>query len=346
MAKLIRRYRFFILTILCLPLLIGGFLVIEYYIALYIPNIETDNEKGESFYIHANDTPEDVLNNLKKSKAVLNASTLVSAAKKLDFKRKIYRGHYLLSSGMNNKELLRRMMTNQQSPIDLVIRQVRTSEQLAAHIAQQVDIDSVTLLSTFQNSEFLQKYLLNPETVISFFLENSYQFYWTVDIETLFKRFAKEWESFWSKQLDKKREELGLSRIEVITLASIVSEETSKIDEMPIIAGVYINRLKRGMKLQADPTVLFVTKTHHLGRVYHKHLKVDSPYNTYIYAGLPPGPISLPPRSAILAVLNYTKHKYIYFCARPELDGYHAFASNLIEHERNASAYRKRIQQQ
>ena len=171
------------------------------------------------------------------------------------------------------------------------------------------------------------------------FIANYYEFYWTVKPEDMVKKMRKEYEKFWTKERDEKLSRSGLSRFEVMTLASIVYEETRKVDEMPTIAGVYINRIRKGIPLQADPTVKYAMGNFALRRILYRHLKYESPYNTYINRGLPPSPICMPSIDAIDAVLNYKEHDYIFFCARPTFDGYHNFAVTLSEHNANARAY-------
>ena len=176
-------------------------------------------------------------------------------------------------------------------------------------------------------------------TLFSMFIPDSYEFYWTVTPEELVGRMKREYDRFWTPERDALRKRSGLSRLEVMTLASIVYEETRMTDEMPRVAGVYINRLKRGIPLQADPTVKYAMQDFALRRILYKHLRFPSPYNTYINKGLPPSPICMPGKNAIDAVLNFEKHDYIFFCARPTFDGYHNFARTLDEHMKNARAY-------
>ncbi len=330
----------FSLLILLIVAAFGGY----YYYVLYASNIKTDNEKGVSLYVFYNDNAGSILEKIEKSGILKSNTTLYNAAEILDFGAKIYPGHYLLKSGMGNKEILRMIATNRQTPVNLTIRQLRSPALLAGLIAQQTSIDSTTLSQTFQDVHFLEQYGFTPQNILALFLENTYQVYWTITIPQLFERFDKEWKSFWNETREEQRKKINLTRLQIITLASIVAEETSKVDEMGIVAGVYINRLQQGIKLQADPTVLFATQTHYRKRVYLSDLQYKSPYNTYMYHGLPPGPICLPSLVSIKSVLNYAKHNYLYFCARPELDGYHSFTSSYSQHLKNQSAYKKSLQ--
>ena len=179
--------------------------------------------------------------------------------------------------------------------------------------------------------------------MFSIFLPNTYEFYWTVTPREFVDRMYREYKRFWEGDRDKKRERSGLDRVEVATLASIVYEETRKVDEMPRVAGVYMNRLRTGMPLQADPTIKYAMQDFGLRRILNRHLKTPSPYNTYINRGLPPSPICMPSVEAIDAVLNFEKHDYVFFCARPTFDGYHNFAKTYSEHLRNARAYQAEL---
>ncbi|MEE1542020.1 MAG: endolytic transglycosylase MltG, partial [Paludibacteraceae bacterium] len=193
------------------------------------------------------------------------------------------------------------------------------------------------------NAEILSVYGLNRATAVSLFIPDTYEVYWNLSPTDLLDRMKKEHNIFWNEERTLKLNALGLSQAEVSTLASIVEEETSKKDEKPVVAGLYLNRLKRGIPLQADPTVKFALQNFGLRRIYKKHLEYDSPYNTYLYAGLPPGPIRIPSKESIDAVLNFTKHNYIYMCAKEDFSGYHNFASSLDEHNKNAAKYRNAL---
>ena len=223
----------------------------------------------------------------------------------------------------------------------LVINNARTPEILAGKIAMQIDADSVAVLSALRSDELIKEFGYDSaEAMFSIFLPNTYEVYSDVSPEELVRRLKQESDKFWS---DEKRlmclERSGLSPYEAMTLASIVHEETNAKDEMARVAGVYINRLKRGMLLQADPTLKYAAGDPTIKRVLNKHKEVDSPYNTYKYAGLPPTPIAMPDMAAIEGVINYEEHDYLYFCARAEMDGRHNFARTLSEHNRNAAEY-------
>ncbi len=248
-------------------------------------------------------------------------------------------GHYRLHPDMNVIEIARMLKMGWQTPVRVTINNVRIPSQLAAKLARQIDADSVAIMQALTSKELAKEMGFDSLTLFSMFIPNSYEFYWTVSPEDFVRRMKQEYDRFWTPERDKARQRSGLSRLEVMTLASIVYEETRKSDEMPRVAGVYINRLRKGMPLQADPTIKYAMQNFSLRRILYKHLKFQSPYNTYINKGLPPSPICMPGRNAIEAVLNFEQHDYIFFCARPTFDGYHNFARTLKEHNANARAY-------
>ena len=248
-------------------------------------------------------------------------------------------GHYVLEPGMSVIRVARMLKLGLQTPVRVSINNARIPAQLAQKLARQIDADSTAIMQVLTSPEVARGVGFDSVTLFSMFIPDSYEFYWTVTPEEFVKRMKREYDRFWTSERDDKRKRSGLSRLEVMTLASIVYEETRKTDEMPRVAGVYINRLNKDIKLQADPTVKYAMQDFGLRRILYRHLKYDSPYNTYVNKGLPPSPICMPGKNAIDAVLDYEKHDYIFFCARPEFDGYHNFAKTLSEHNKNARAY-------
>lgn len=265
-------------------------------------------------------------------------------AERLNLKESYKVGHYLVQEGMDVIQIVRMIKLGLQTPVNVTMNNVKIPAQLAGKLAPQLEADSVELVEVFTD-EALAKELGfdSPLTMFSIFLPNTYEVYWTVSPRDFVDRMYKEYKRFWDGNRDKKRERMGLNRVEVATLASIVYEETRKVDEMPRVAGVYMNRLRTGMPLQADPTIKYAMQDFGLRRILNRHLKTPSPYNTYLNRGLPPSPICMPSIEAIDAVLNYEKHDYVYFCARPTFDGYHNFAKNYSEHLRNARAYQAEL---
>ena len=203
--------------------------------------------------------------------------------------------------------------------------------------------DSIEILDLFSDENMILEFGFNTETFRAMFIPNTYEFYWTTSADEFAKRMKTEYDRFWDKSRKAKAEEIGLSPEEVIILASIVQSETIKKDELETVAGLYINRLKKDIRLQADPTIKYAVGDYSLKRVLTKHLEIDSPYNTYKNVGLPPGPIAFPEITTIDAVLNYEKHKYLYMCAKEDFSGYHNFAQTLSQHNRNAAKYRKAL---
>lgn len=260
-------------------------------------------------------------------------------AKHLDLEHTFKAGHYSLRRGESVIQIARALKLGMQTPIRVVVNNVRTIGQLAAKLSGQLAADSLQFAVALSSDSLAREVGFDKQTLFAMFIPDTYEFYWTVTPDDFVRRMKRESERFWSGKRDELCESIGLSRLEVMTLASIVYEETAKVDEMPRIAGVYMNRLKKGMLLQADPTVKYALQDFTLRRILHKHLRYKSPYNTYLNRGLPPSPIAMPSKAAIDAVLGYERHSYLYFCARPTFDGYHDFATTYSAHLSNARAY-------
>ena len=264
-------------------------------------------------------------------------------ASRLNLKGRINEGYYRFDEGTGVIRMVRRLVLGEQTPVKLVIGEARTLPQLAGKIASQIEADSATLLRTMRNKQLRKELGFVKDSTIAIFIPNTYEVWWNTSPEKLVRRMYREYNSFWNEERTAKLKRCRLSKYEVMTLASIVYEETKIPSEMRMIAGVYINRLRGKIALGACPTVKYAMGNFALQRVLHKHLKYRSPFNTYINLGLPPAPICVPSVTAIDAVLNYSEHKYLYFCARPELDGRHNFARTLKEHNANSQKYSKAI---
>lgn len=266
-------------------------------------------------------------------------------ARRINLTRGIEGGRYTFNEGMSVIEVARRLKFGNDGTVRLTINNARTPEILAGKIAAQIDVDSLSVVTALRSKELIKELGFDSgEAMLSLFLPNTYEVYANISPESLVRRMKRESDAFWaSAERQAQLQRIGLTPYEVMTLASIVHEETSYKGEMSRVAGVYVNRLRRGMPLQADPTVKYAVGNPSLKRILYKHLEVDSPYNTYLYAGLPPTPICMPDMAVIEAVLNYEEHDYYYFCARPEMDGKHNFARTHREHERNASAYHRAL---
>ena len=298
--------------------------------------------ESKEFYVSRNTTYDELIDSLKPS--IKHHLAFDIYAERLALKENYKVGHYVVKDGMNVIEIVRMFKLGLQTPVNVTMNNVKTPAYLAGKLAKQIDADSVEIVTALTDKKKAKELGFdNPLTMFSIFLPNTYEFYWTVSPEDFVDRMYKEYKRFWENGRDQKRQRTKLSRVEVSTLASIVYEETRKVDEMPRIAGVYINRLRKGIPLQADPTIKYAMQDFGLRRILYRHLKYESPYNTYINRGLPPSPICMPSIQAIDAVLNYEQHDYIFFCARPTFDGYHNFARTLSEHNANAKAYQREL---
>lgn len=249
-------------------------------------------------------------------------------------------GRYQMTPDKRNRDIVRMLQHGWESPMMLTLSgNIRSLEKLSGILGKRLAADSAAFMEYFCRPEVWEANGFHKETFMAMFIPNTYEVYWTISPQKLVERMKKEYDKFWNGERKANAEAVGLSPVDVSILASIVCEETNYTPEMPAVAGVYINRLKRGMKLDADPTVKFALGNPLLRRILFRHLEVDSPYNTYKYAGLPPGPITIPGIKGIDAVLNYEKHDFLYFCANSNMDGTHKFARTLSEHNRNAREY-------
>lgn len=323
-----------IILILLAIAVVAGAIILPKYLREYSKNVSAKS----IVYIYPNTTYQEFLDTLQKNLSNPDEFAKVAAANKLEDKLKP--GRYELKPQMRNVDIVRMFANGWQKPMMLTLSgNIRTLQRLSSILGKRLCADSIDFYNHLSMPEVWFNYGLDKETFLSLFIPNTYEVYWTITPEQFIGRMKKEYDKFWTSKRDSLAAELGLTRVEVSTLASIVCEETNYAPEMPTIAGVYINRLKKGMKLDADPTVKFALNDPSIKRILYKHLKVDSPYNTYIYAGLPPGPITIPSIKGLDAVLNYQKHNYLYFCANENMDGTHKFAKTLAEHNRNARAY-------
>lgn len=252
-------------------------------------------------------------------------------------------GRYVIEPSFTSIYVARMLTHGWQTPGNMTLSgTIRTKARLAQKIAAQMMADSASIAQALDSAEFLQPYGFTPENVFAMILPDTYQMYWTASVREIFDRLKKEYDTFWTPERLDKAKAQKLNQMQVSVLASIVSGETLKSFEYPRIAGVYLNRYRKGMRLQADPTVAFCFN-YEPDRILKKHLKVDSPYNTYKYAGLPPAPINVPPKACLEAVLSPENHKYLYFCASPDFDGTHRFAVTYSEHQKNARAFQREL---
>jgi len=309
------------------------------------PNLNVDGEEKFVLYIPEGSTYDSVLDTLRAHRMIHNEIAFGFMTKHKDYRDNIRPGRYEIPPNSSNNTIVSKLLSGRQDPVKLTFNNVRTKEDLARKIGNRLAFDSQILVEKLNNDTVVQQLGFNKETVMNMFLPDTYFIYWTVTPDDFLERMQTEYKKFWNEERLAKAQSISLSPDQVGTLASIVQSETNKKDEMPVVAGVYINRLAVGMPLQADPTVKFAVGDFTLKRILHKHLAVDSPYNTYKNKGLPPGPIALPERVALDAVLNYEKHKYTYFSAKEDFSGYHNFAENFTEHLKNAQKYQTALNQ-
>lgn len=295
-------------------------------------NAKVKNDKAVELYVYPASSYEDVVKQLKE-KGVLEGTGIFSFFTKALSDNATFRsGHYTVQPKSSRLDLAKQLVRGLQTPVKLVIGKVRTQEELAEMMANQLMINSADVNHAILKTE-------NSSNIFDNIVPNTYEVYWNIGAEQLLQRLKKESDKWWNSKA-KQLERLGLSRHEVVVLASIVEEETNKNEEKPIIAGVYVNRLRRDMLLQADPTIKYAVGDFSIKRVMYKHLQTDSPYNTYMYKGLPPTAICLPEQSSLNAVLEYAEHNYVFFCAKDDFSGYHNFAETSEEHYANADKYR------
>ncbi|MGL5317694.1 MAG: endolytic transglycosylase MltG [Bacteroidales bacterium] len=252
-------------------------------------------------------------------------------------------GHYRIDRKEPFYRVFMQIKSGRQSPVNFIFNNLRTKEQFAARVADQLLIDSLSVITHLNDSAFVATLGFTPQTVPAMLIPNTYQLYWNTNTQMLLTKLNAEYKRFWNDSRREKASNIGLTPVEVATLASIVEEESVKRSEQPRIAGLYLNRLRLGMPLQADPTIKFAMGNFELRRILKGHLAFVSPYNTYLNAGLPPGPIRIPSIHAIDAVLNREKHNYIYMCAKEDFSGVHNFAASFEEHQRNAARYRRAL---
>ena len=299
-----------IVTIVIIILLLGIILGILGYRILYSNNI---SPQASSFiYIPTSSSFDDVMDILKKENILEKEKTFRWVAKQKNYIQHVKGGRYRIKEGMNNNELVNMLRSGRQEAVNFTFNNIRTKEQFAQRVSEQLEMDYDNLLSFLKNEKKLKSYNINVETVLTIFIPNTYQLWWNTSVDDFVERMYKEYQKFWTESRLEKAKNIELSPTEIIILASIVEEENHRTDEQPRIAGVYINRLKKNMPLQADPTVKFALQDFGRKRILKKDLEIDSPYNTYKYTGLPPGPIRIPSSTCVDAVLNYEKHNYIY----------------------------------
>lgn len=340
-----KKSRILLFTLLVL-VLVGVVAALNFYGTFYHDNVAAAG-KPQEIRIYRNFDGTQMIEAVLQSGSIDNEKTFLRAAKVMKLQEHFRPGLYRFKQGMGNKAIIRSLQKGWQQPVRLVIPgYFRSLDRFAEFLGEQLEAGKEHFATTLSDSTVAEKYGFRPASFIGMFIPNTYEVWWTVTPEDFVERMHQEYEKFWTSQRDEKALAIGLTRQEVSTLASIVIEESKYEPELPRIAGVYMNRLQKDMLLQADPTVIYAVGEPGLKRVLNRHLETDSPYNTYKYAGLPPGPITMPPVAAIDAVLNYEHHDYLYFCAKDSFDGQHAFAKTLSAHNENARRYQQALSRQ
>ena len=319
---------------------LAGVLAIGYW---YFFTEFTSQKETHYLYIDSDDTTDSVVAKLRPMATPHALTGLGTLARHSDYNIRPLTGRYAIEPGRSTVGVFRMLKNGLQKPLMLTIPEARTMDRLAARLAKKLMLDSTTIAQALTSEEVCQKLGFDTTTIAAMIVPDTYEVFWDTSIDALLSRLQKEHDNFWGYDRRHKAEALGLSPTEVATLASIIDEETANNGEKPMIAGMYLNRLKKGMPLQADPTVKFAMKNFGLRRIYKAMLTVDSPYNTYQNAGLPPGPIKIASIKGIDAVLNAVGHDYLYMCANDDFSGTHKFAATYKEHQENARRYAKAL---
>ncbi|TVZ50961.1 endolytic transglycosylase MltG [Dokdonia sp. Hel_I_53] len=334
-----------LLIIVGITVIVGAVFAYFIYDAVFSPNTAFNNDTA-AVYIASDATFQDVLNDMKP--LLDDVDSFVSVAQKKQYDRNVKAGHFIIKKGMNNNEIID-AIRSKNIPVKVAFNNQERIQDMAGRVATQIEADSLSLINAMLDKDFLTSQGLNEETALTLYIPNSYEFYWNTDAKGFRSKMLKEYKRFWTAERKSQAQKADLTPQEVYTLASIVQKETAKVDERPRVAGVYLNRLREGIKLDADPTVIYaVKKTANdwdmvIKRVLYKDLETQSPYNTYRNSGIPPGPIFMPDVSSIDAVLQPEAHDYYYFVADVENFGYHKFAKTLSQHNANSAAYRRWI---
>lgn len=314
-----------------------------YYQKVFSPNVHLERSNTRYVYIPTGSDFQDVMRILEKDGLLKNSASFSWVAEQMNYPNKVKPGRYQIKRGMSNRELISQLRSGVQVPLKLTFSNIRTSAELAGVVGDKIEADSAEIIFLMKDNAYQKKYGFTADNSLCVLIPNTYEFFWDTSAEEFYERMAKEYKKFWNESRRMKAKATGLSQNEVMILASIVEQETRKNDEKPIVAGVYMNRYKKGWKLEADPTLVYANGDFSIRRVLNEHKEVDSPYNTYKYSGLPPGPICMPSVASIDAVLNYARHEYMYFCAKDDFSGYHSFAKTYDQHLLNARRFQKEM---
>ena len=329
-----------------LILILGGGTVVYFgYRMIYLPNISLGDKKSEIIFIPTGSKFEDVVGILSKADILKNKESFIRLSKIKKYKDNVKPGKYRILANINNNALINLLRAGIQEPVTVTFNNIRKKEQLISIVCQKIEADSIEFRSLMNNDQFLKdNFGLKAETILTMFIPNTYEFNWNTSSKQFLERMKTEYNKFWTADRKAKAKQIGLTQIQVSILASIVQAEQLQFPyERPTIAGLYLNRLRIGMPLQSDPTVIYAIGDFTINRVLDKDKEVNSSYNTYLHTGLPPGPIYLPEISSLDAVLNSQRNDYLYMCAKEDFSCKHNFAKTLTEHNRNAQRYRNAL---
>ncbi|TAL61143.1 MAG: endolytic transglycosylase MltG [Bacteroidetes bacterium] len=311
----------------------------------YMPNTSTEIKKSKIIFIPTGSDFENVMDTLRSNNILKHERSFLWQADLKKYKGKVRPGRYRILAGMSSNEIINLLRAGLQDPVNLTFTNIRTKEQLISRICGKLEADSTKLAELLGNEQYLKENLgLKSQTVLTLFIPNTYTFNWNTSAKEFIERMQAEYKKFWTEDRREKAKAINLSQSQVSILASIIQTEQMQFpEERPVIAGLYLNRIRIGMPLQSDPTIIFSIGDYTINRVLDKDKKINSPYNTYLHPGLPPGPIYIPEISSIDAVLNHQKNEYLYMCAKEDFSGKHNFAKTLNEHNRNAQRYRNAL---
>jgi UPF0755 protein len=331
-----------LISLLLFLTLIILFCIYLIYRLLFGLNLEIPGERI-TLYIPEGSTYSQAMDTIGAHFKIQNPKAFAWIAEKKKYPALVKPGKYVIEKDISYTGLINLLRSGRQTPVNVTFTNIRYLTELAGRIGKQISADSAQIIDFLSDPDNYEKDGFTKETVISVFIPNTYQFFWNTDAKGLYSRMLREYNNFWNEERKDKAKAINLTQVEVATLASIVDDEVRKPDEMPRIAGVYLNRLRRGIRLQACPTIKFAMNNWTITRVLKVYTEVDSPYNTYKHDGFPPGPIGCPTIEGIDGVLNAEKHDYLYFAAKADFSGYHNFSRTLTEHNRYATEYQREL---
>lgn len=332
-----------VIVTLFILIILASLVGYQLYKVILKPNTWVRDKQPAFLYVPTGSDFEDLKELLYENGLIINRLNFEWLAKRKNLPNNVHSGKYTIKNGMSNDELINLLRSGNQTPVKLVFNNIRTKQDFAQRISSEIEPDSADIIRLLDDEAYLSIFGFDPEIILTMFIPNTYEVYWNISAKELMDRMYAEYNNFWNVSRRQQADLIGLKPVEVSILASIVEKETNKDDEKRVIAGVYMNRLKMNWLLQADPTVVFAWGDFNIKRVLNIHKEIESPYNTYLHIGLPPGPICIPSIASIDAVLNKEDHKYLFFCARDDFSGYHVFASSIAQHGINAEKYRRAL---